>query len=198
MKSALAIIKETIEYYVTDPLRRGVKYGPAYTYDPGLQKSVVDNDKPRVTTCMYALKNGETKYCAVGRCVQEEYEDWIAEVNGGVEDLVSEFWHEYRLTDELISSGECDDGIEEWQRDQATMAESDEYYMDALLKPEYRGHGIYFWTQLQEMHDTDENWTNPGVINESLQGHLSTLIKNHLSLDERDEFNDWLKENYHV
>jgi hypothetical protein len=48
------------------------------------------------------------------------------------------------------------------------------------------------------MHDTDENWTNSGVINESLQGHLGTLIKNHLSLDERDEFNAWLKENYHV
>ena len=30
--------------------------------------------------------------------------------------------------------------------------------LDSLLKPEYRGHPLVFWTDLQRLHDTTAHW----------------------------------------
>jgi len=35
--------------------------------------------------------------------------------------------------------------------------------LDQFLKPEYRGHSINFWDELQMLHDTDENWCEEGL-----------------------------------
>lgn len=34
--------------------------------------------------------------------------------------------------------------------------------IDSLLKPEYRGHSIVFWKDLQTFHDNPDNWVTPG------------------------------------
>jgi hypothetical protein len=34
---------------------------------------------------------------------------------------------------------------------------------DALLKPEYRGHSVFFWMELQGLHDNDKHWTETGL-----------------------------------
>lgn len=34
---------------------------------------------------------------------------------------------------------------------------------DELLKPEYHGHSIDFWDDLQNFHDNQENWTTDGM-----------------------------------
>lgn len=31
-------------------------------------------------------------------------------------------------------------------------------YHDQLLRPEYRGHSLAFWKELQHLHDDDVNW----------------------------------------
>lgn len=35
---------------------------------------------------------------------------------------------------------------------------SDTWFDDELLKPEYRGHSVLFWTDLQRLHDVGEFW----------------------------------------
>lgn len=34
---------------------------------------------------------------------------------------------------------------------------------ESLLKPEYRGHPAFFWTDLQDLHDEWENWNETGL-----------------------------------
>lgn len=37
------------------------------------------------------------------------------------------------------------------------------YSIDKLLKEEYRGHEIEFWSSLQNLHDCDHHWTDKGL-----------------------------------
>lgn len=37
--------------------------------------------------------------------------------------------------------------------------------LDPLLKPQYRGHTIWFWKSLQSLHDTYDNWNDSGLSN---------------------------------
>jgi hypothetical protein len=46
--------------------------------------------------------------------------------------------------------------------------------LDTLLKPEYRGHCVEFWGDLQSFHDDGENFTDGGLSVEGL-GYLSEL-----------------------
>lgn len=36
--------------------------------------------------------------------------------------------------------------------------------LDSLLKPEYRGHDVKFWKNLQNLHDLSSMWTEDGFI----------------------------------
>lgn len=38
--------------------------------------------------------------------------------------------------------------------------------LEELLKPEYRGHPIDFWGNLQSFHDTPANWNDEGLSTE--------------------------------
>lgn len=46
--------------------------------------------------------------------------------------------------------------------------------LDDELKPEYRGHPINFWQDLQRLHDYTFNWNNEGLSNdgESVRNRL--------------------------
>ena len=35
--------------------------------------------------------------------------------------------------------------------------------LDELLKPEYRGHDLSFWTDLQNLHDDNSHWDKNGL-----------------------------------
>jgi hypothetical protein len=39
---------------------------------------------------------------------------------------------------------------------------SEFFYFDSLLIPEYNGHSLQFWSDLQYLHDTAINWTEDG------------------------------------
>jgi len=38
-----------------------------------------------------------------------------------------------------------------------------EYGLDSILKPEYRGFPLTFWTVLQRLHDNEDNWDENGL-----------------------------------
>src|SRR5688572_1556530 len=40
--------------------------------------------------------------------------------------------------------------------------------LETLLKPEYRGHPIEFWAELQRLHDTRHYWYDQGLSNDGL------------------------------
>ena len=35
--------------------------------------------------------------------------------------------------------------------------------IDHIVKPEYQGHNIVFWDDIQGFHDLEENWTETGL-----------------------------------
>ena len=42
------------------------------------------------------------------------------------------------------------------------------YGLNSLLKKEYQGYPLSFWTHIQKLHDTDEYWSEDGVTEEGL------------------------------
>lgn len=50
--------------------------------------------------------------------------------------------------------------------------------LDETLKPEYRGHDIDFWTDLQSFHDFDSNWDENGISSLG-ETQYQTLVKRH-------------------
>jgi hypothetical protein len=84
--------------------------------------------------CMYHMQDaeGKTKRCAVGICMVDEIPDFLSKFVGDVSCL------EKRLKD--IDGKQLDD----------------------LMKPEYRGHSIEFWTELQRFHDAELYWAVKG------------------------------------
>lgn len=47
--------------------------------------------------------------------------------------------------------------------------------LDQFLKPEYRGHSIDFWEDLQGFHDSDSNWDETDHLTETGKAHLVEL-----------------------
>ena len=48
--------------------------------------------------------------------------------------------------------------------------------LDQYLKPEYRGHKLGFWADIQTLHDEECNWTKEG-ISESGQEYVDLLLE---------------------
>lgn len=53
--------------------------------------------------------------------------------------------------------------------------------LDLLLKPEYRGFPIYFWIELQVLHDSKFNWDEEGLTEEGKK-KVAAIIKEYLGL----------------
>jgi hypothetical protein len=47
-------------------------------------------------------------------------------------------------------------------------------WLDSKLKPEYRGHDVMFWQNLQDFHDFNHHWRG-NTITEDGKNHLQTL-----------------------
>lgn len=66
--------------------------------------------------------------------------------------------------------GRCanDTGIAVLHQNEGKTVNSITDTLDSLLKEEYRGHDIYFWKDLQRLHDANYHWDNEGGL--SFQG----------------------------
>lgn len=92
-----------------------------------------------VRECVYLAPDGAM--CAVGRCLLEDLPQ-REHLRGGV-GMVSR--------NVKLGFTPCPD---------ASMSSDDG--LDAILKPQYRGHPLEFWQNLQRLHDDAYNWTSYG------------------------------------
>lgn len=44
--------------------------------------------------------------------------------------------------------------------------------LDSGLKPEYRGHSLEFWTDLQFLHDDGGRWNNPAALAQRIRDYF--------------------------
>ena len=75
----------------------------------------------------------EGTMCAVGRCIKED---------------------EIKSFDCRFDTGVS--GVE-------IALEKNNETLDQYLKPEYQGHSVNFWDDLQKLHDTSSNWDATGL-----------------------------------
>ena len=139
-RTALSIILETAAFYTADPSRRALFRGIKGA--TGILKDVEDPNY-NSGSCEYLVKeNGNM--CAVGRCaldaakLQEDFGgDDVFGISG--KSAENENQGEYDENDETIN------------------------HLDSLLKPEYRGHSLHFWSELQNFHDNSSYWNKEGL-----------------------------------
>jgi hypothetical protein len=98
-------------------------------------------------TCMYLTEGGNM--CAVGRCLipgSKMEMEVTNHVNRG----------------EYLAMEDCKTSVMKILN------------LEEILKPEYRGHSIEFWTRLQNLHDSHEFYTD-GTMNEKGLEHAKYL-----------------------
>lgn len=168
--NAAEIIMETIEYYGADPAnKRGVRHGTREA-----RRSDGGYDTLPTQTCEYAVTNGETKYCAVGRCLSEEAKIWVVDVAGDISDLIQRWWNSNNSGDPAYD-----------------MEEDEEFYLDEMMAEEYQGQTRRFWDDLQGIHDTHTNWSEAPNLCLTQTGfkQVEALAGNHMfDEDKRKAF----------
>lgn len=111
----------------------------------------IEDPGRRATTsngsCRYRMADG--RMCAVGQCLDTDHRRYgrLVEENPAVFGA----WE---------FSGEPDR----------------HYHLDEFLRPEFRGHSVEFWGELQNIHDVAENWDEDG-LSEKGQLALAKLRK---------------------
>jgi len=138
MKTAADIILETLEYYGQDPVgKRGLRIKKVSGFnEDGTQKTS--------SSCEYAIENGETKYCAIGRCLTDDAKAWVVGVSGGISDLCRHWWRNSWAREEFENSNDNPD----LEFDDARMQDPEEdrmVYLDDMLQAAYTGQDIEFW-----------------------------------------------------
>ena len=58
--------------------------------------------------------------------------------------------------------------------------------LDVILSKKYRGHSVLFWTQIQELHDDEYNWSDSGGLSDRGQGKVK-LIEDKIAKGELDD-----------
>jgi len=185
------IIMDTLEFYGSAPdERRGIKVTHSSTWDEHLGKHVERTN----SSCQYVVTNGETKYCAVGRCMTDKAKDWAKDVAGGVGDLISEWWSHAWEHDEYMNTQPYDEnGDDTWQPGSHEAEEQNEVYMDDMLLPEYQGQSQQFWESMQELHDEAKHWNGGGKEWLTMDGyyHIKDMTEAHMesALDRQELLN---------
>lgn len=49
--------------------------------------------------------------------------------------------------------------------------------LDEILKPEYRGHSLDFWSGLQDFHDRSDSWHDNGELTQIGESHYAELLE---------------------
>lgn len=88
-----------------------------------------------VEYCTYLDKSTGNK-CAVGRCILDSELEKVSEYE--------------------------QDHIKDTEGSPSVSKLSEYFYFDSLLTPEYRGHSLQFWSDLQYLHDSSYMWTENG------------------------------------
>ena len=91
-------------------------------------------------SCQYYTEEGNM--CAVGRCMISPEDSQVKYGMGTIRGVVC------RLNNIDLTTPESD---------------LDTKSVDQLLKPEYHGHNVGFWTDLQMLHDESSNWDDDGL-----------------------------------
>lgn len=96
--------------------------------------------------CIYRTKDG--RMCAVGRCLTDEAAKEFGQVMEDASGLAA-----------LANPGEYS-----------------ESGLDPLLRPQYHGHSLEFWCELQRLHDWGRNWSDDGISPEG-KSYADTIAK---------------------
>ena len=176
------IIMDTLEYYGHAPdARRGIKTTTTSSWDEQLGRMVERTN----SSCQYVVCNGETKYCAVGRCMTDAAKEWAKNVAGGVSDLIGEWWSYAWEQDEFMNSQEYGEDPDGWYpgKDDREQEEASEVYMDDMLLPEYQGQSQQFWESMQELHDESKFWNGGGKEWLTMDGyyHIKDMAECHIA-----------------
>lgn len=118
-------------------------------------------------SCRYLTEDGNM--CAFGRC-----ELYPSELAGG--DV------RYRIVQILNSEG---DPLDESLYDPTFDAKHiplTQPILDAMLKPEYRGHSFIFWAAIQSLHDKTMNFAN-GTWSEAGLAEIKLLKERYADKD---------------
>lgn len=152
-KSMSDIILETLRYYGEAPAkRRGIKT-TTYMHTDSYSGEVTERTR---SVCDYVVENGETKYCAIGRCLTDDAKAWAKSHSGGVGEIVSEWWDNFWARDEWDNANEPEDFFV--HNENQEPYENQHVYLDDMLLEEYRGHEVEFWERLQGLHDESKFW----------------------------------------
>lgn len=109
--------------------------------------------------CIYYSKAQPENKCAVGRCIKE---DMLPLLDGVISTVFT--------LEETLNRKVSDLYIE----------------FENFLKPEYQGHSLEFWDELQSFHDLGENWDEHGLTPKG-QGWIEYLINNWgIEYDDQD------------
>lgn len=107
-----------------------------------------------VGSCMYLTEEGNM--CAVGRCMINPKDTQLKFGSGSIRGIACKM----NNIDRTISKIELD-----------TMS------VDHLLKPEYHGHNVEFWSDIQTLHDSYNNWNDDGLTEAGQKVVNELLIK---------------------
>ena len=135
--SAVDIVLETVAYYSEDPANR----------------RALELTNVSTKSCMYKTAAGNM--CALGRCMIDPPLNFLGDLYQLVEesDAFKKGLNEFLNKNPNITDEEQD--IFEF--------ELKNNLFQSLLKPEYRGHPMDFWNQLQALHDREEYWAEKGL-----------------------------------
>jgi hypothetical protein len=109
--------------------------------------------------CVYFNPKTNNK-CAFGRCA--DLNAPVRATDGGTTPLKNKTGPVLRLID--------------WP------SEKPDEELDKILLPEYRGHSVYFWRDIQNFHDLDENFTPTG-LSEIGQDHIAGLCETYKEIE---------------
>lgn len=102
------------------------------------------------TVCEYLNSDGNK--CAFGRVMTDEAIEQFGNHGGPVSDLIDERFDDEH--EDMICTNDLDS--------------ERQYYIDQIVKPQYQGHSVEFWSDLQTFHDTDLFWDEDGL---TIHGH---------------------------
>lgn len=123
--------------------------------------------------CKYLADDGNQ--CAVGKCMLNKWQKMFPGLEIGVLGVVNKI-KQVRLDDFTLSN-------------YGSVSQED---MDAVLLKRYRGHEVYFWGILQNLHDVSVNWTKDGLTTIGIT--YLNRIKQAIDAEDSDEA---IREVYH-
>ena len=153
MKTNIQIILELAAFYAADPVGRRA-------FIPNTNESGPFEKGGGKGFCVYETRinaeSSESKRCGVGHCMTDVAIEMYGGTEGGVERLA-------------MAAGDFNDD------DSEASDEELQGWLDSILKPEYRGHPLQFWENVQRFHDTADYWDETSLTPRGIT-YLNSLL----------------------